>query len=304
MPLGDKVVACMLLLESSGDRSMGLRFCAQRPRHLGNAEERKTDFVAISSSSVDPACFLGGWLEDSYLWDYDLPSYSQRAGDTNGYYVLSKVKASDREGMRKVLKRLPGCAGLDDAKIRDILLEIARRGIPTIRGLSGDDTGSTGDLGLFVASRLLQDRFRIGGGVHSLVPVLGGDGTRKEIVLVVPVDPFRGYLEDLSRSLHENKGDLTLSRPDFVVVGITLDETRTRIHITPVEVKSRLGSVFPASDVDDALLQAKALANLLRRMSTEREPLSAWRLAFQHLLLTIIALACECIASIRILAAS
>ncbi|MBU2582005.1 MAG: ATP-binding protein [Alphaproteobacteria bacterium] len=286
--LGDKVSACMLLLESSGDRSMGLRFAPNVHAISEMLEERKTDFVAISSSSVDPACFLGGWLEDSYLWDYDLPSYSQRAGDTNGYYVLSKVKASDREGMRKVLKRLPGCADLDDAKIRDILLEIARRGIPTIRGLSGDDTGSTGDLGLFVASRLLQDRFRIGGGVNSLLPVLGGEGTRKEIVLVVPVDPFRGYLEDLSRSLHENKVDLTLSRPDLVVVGITLDQARVRIHITPVEVKSRLSSVFPNGDVEDALSQAKALANLLRRMSAEKGPLSAWRLAYQHLLLTII----------------
>jgi DNA phosphorothioation-dependent restriction protein DptH len=154
--LADKVAACLLLIESSGERKVGLRFAPNVHAISEMLEEKKTDFVAISSSSVDPACFLGGWLADSYLWDYDLPSYSQRAGDTNGYYVLSKVRQSDRDGMRKVLARLPGCKELDDSKIGDILLEIARRGIPTIRGLSGDDTGSTGDLGLFVASRLLQ----------------------------------------------------------------------------------------------------------------------------------------------------
>ena len=286
--LADKLAGCILLLESSGDRNVGLRFAPNVHAISEMLEEKKTDFVAISSSSVDPACFLGGWLEESYLWDYDLPSYSQRAGDTNGYYVLSKVKQSDRDGMRKVLQRLPGCEDLDDAKIRDILLEIARRGIPTIRGLSGDDTGSTGDLGLFVASRLLQDRFRIGGGVNSLLPVLGGEGDRKEIALVIPVDPFRRYLEDLARALHETKGDLTLSRPDLVVVGIVLDEARTTIRITPVEVKARLGSVFPNSEVEDALSQARALAALLRRLSAEKEPLTAWRLAYQHLLLTMI----------------
>ena len=53
--------------------------------------ERRTDFVAVSSAAIDPACFLGGWLEGAYLWDFDLPSYSHRAGDTNGYYLLSQV---------------------------------------------------------------------------------------------------------------------------------------------------------------------------------------------------------------------
>ena len=42
----------------------------------------------------------------------------------------------------------PGCSALDDSQIEQILLEVARRGIPTVRGLSGDDSGATGDLGL------------------------------------------------------------------------------------------------------------------------------------------------------------
>jgi hypothetical protein len=191
-PLADKVAACIGILENMGESPAGLRF-APNVHAIGHMlDERSADFVAVSSSAVDPACFLGGWLPQSYLWDYDLPSYSHRAGDTNGYYLLSRVKASDREGLKKVLSRLPGCESLDDACVEDVLLEVARRGIPTIRGLAGDDTGATGDLGLFVAARLLQDRFRLGPNATSLMPVIGGSGDQPMISLVIPVDPFRG----------------------------------------------------------------------------------------------------------------
>ena len=287
-PLADKVAACIAALENTGEQPAGLRF-APNVHAIGDMlEEKKTDFVAVSSSAVDPACFLGGWLPQSYLWDYDLPSYSHRAGDTNGYYLLSRVKASDRDGLRKVLSRLPGCEALDDAQVEDILLEVARRGIPTIRGLAGDDTGATGDLGLFVAARLLQDRFRLGVGANSLMPVIGGSCDRPTISLVIPIDPFRGYLDDLSRALNRDRPDATLARPDLLVVGITLGSGKTCIHLTPIEVKCRLGYLFPAADVKDALGQARSLADLLCALAADEDSLSAWRLAYQHLLLSII----------------
>ena len=53
-------------------------------------------------------------------------------------------------------------------------------------------------------------------------------------------------------------------------------------------MKTRLSSAFPRSEVLDALGQAKAFAKLLSQLATEREPLSAWRFAFQHLLLSLI----------------
>ncbi|TBC13024.1 ATP-binding protein [Rhizobium ruizarguesonis] len=287
-PLADKVAACIGALENTGQQPAGLRF-APNVHAIGDMlEEKKTDFVAISSSAVDPACFLGGWLPQSYLWDYDLPSYSHRAGDTNGYYLLSRVKASDRDGLRKVLSRLPGCETLDDTRVEDILLEVARRGIPTIRGLAGDDTGATGDLGLFVAARLLQDRFRLGSSANSLMPVIGGSSDQPTISLVIPVDPFRGYLDDLSRALNKDRPDASLARPDLLVVGINLGSGKTRIHLTPIEVKCRLGSVFPAADVKDALGQARSLADLLCALAEDDNALSAWRLAYQHLLLSMI----------------
>lgn len=287
-PLADKVAACLAALENSGDRAIGLRFAPNVHAIEEMLQERAADFVAVSSSAVDPACFLGGWLKEAYLWDYDLPSYSQRAGDTNGYYVLSKVKSSDRDGMKRVLSRLPGCEHLQDAQVEDILLEVARRGIPTIRGLSGDDTGATGDLGLFVAARLLQDRFRLKESANSVLPVIGIANDQPMIALVIPVDPFRGYLDDLSRVFNRDLADPSLARPDLIVVAVSLGETNVRLRITPVEVKSRMGTIFSKAHAVEALSQAKSLGDLLHRLSQEQNPLSAWRLAYQHLLLSII----------------
>lgn len=286
--LADKLAAGIAALENARDGTEGLRFAPNVYAISDMLERKAADFVAISSSAVDPACFLGGWLEETYLWDYDLPSYSQRAGDTNGYYVLSKVKPSDRDGMKKVLARLPGCAAMGEEPVGNILLEVARRGIPTIRGLSGDDTGATGDLGLFVASRLLQDRFRLGEPVESLLPVIGPADKPPMIALVVPVDPFRNYLDDLSRVLNRDIVDASLSRPDLLVIAVALGGSAVKVRITPVEVKSRLESSLSKSDALDALGQAKAIGDLFTRLAEWRDPLSVWNLATKHLLLSII----------------
>lgn len=285
--LADKVAALASGLENTAPAPIGLRFAPDVHAIADMLEEKKTDFVAISSSAVDPACFLGSWLPNSYLWDYELPSYSNRAGDTNGYYLLSRIKSPDRDSLKKVLSRLPGGATLDDTKVEAILLEVARRGIPTIRGLAGDDTGATGDLGLFVAARLLQDRFRTTANADSILPVLAGTAEEPRIALVIPVDPFRGFLDDLSRALHRERPDATLSRPDLLVVGICMAGRRVSIHLTPVEVKCRLGEVFPPGDIEDALSQAKALSSLLGALASEAG-LSVWKLAYQHLLMSII----------------
>ena len=160
-------------------------------------QDKSADFAAVSSSAIDPACFLGGWLNCAYLWDYDLPSYSHRAGDINGYYLLSHVKEIDLETLRGVLSRLPGCNDFDDKAVKEVILEVAKRGIPTVRGLSGGDSVASGDLGLFVAGRILQDQFRVTPSFKSLLPVLEvGEGSTT-ITIVIPVDPFRRYIEDL-----------------------------------------------------------------------------------------------------------
>ena len=286
--LADKVAACVGTMESLGDRRTGMRFAPNVNAVRDMLETRRTDFVAVSSSAIDPACFLGGWLEDAYLWDYDMPSYSHRAGDTNGYYLLSRVKQADREALSKALGRLPGCSAIQPDQVQDVLLEIARRGIPTIRGLAGDNAGATGDLGLFVAVRLLQDRFRLSNIGESLVPVICGAGEDITVCIIVPVDPFRGYFCDLAKSLGRDRNDASLSRPDLLVVGVNLGAEGVRIHLTPIEVKCRPGSVFPPSEVNDALEQARTFSRLLASMLPHAGQPVAWALGFQHLLLSII----------------
>ena len=286
--LADKVAACIGKMESLSDRRVGMRFAPNANAIREMLETRNADFVAVSSSAIDPACFLGGWLEGAYLWDYDMPSYSHRAGDTNGYYLLSKVKDADREALGKALGRLPGCAAIAADKVHDVLLEIARRGIPTIRGLAGDNNGATGDLGLFVAVRLLQDRFRLANIGDSLVPVITSDGEDTNVCIIVPVDPFRGYFADIARSLGKDKKNVSLSRPDFLVIGIRLSGERVDVHLTPIEVKCRPGSTFPPNEIDDALEQARTFSRLLSRLLPYEGQPTAWAICFQHLLLSII----------------
>ncbi|MBP1146747.1 hypothetical protein JOE33_003670 [Pseudomonas sp. PvP027] len=284
----DKVSACMIMVERMRDGKVGLQFSPSVHAVSDMLKENSAGYVAVSSSAIDPACFLGGWIKGTYLWDYDLPSYSHRAGDTSGYYLLSQVKQADRDALRQVLKPLPGCENLDDDKVEQILLEVARRGIPTVRGLSGDDTGATGDLGLFLAVRLLQDQFRIEGNQNSLLPVLSGSSDESTIAIIVPVDPFRGYLADLARSLGKERKDTSMSRPDLLVVGVRIHRDKVHLHLTPIEVKCRQGSVFGANDSVDALSQARALSTLLQAIEERASTSLAWSLAYQHLLLSMI----------------
>lgn len=284
----DKVSACMLMMERLRDGKVGLQFSPNVHAVSSMLLEKNAGFVAVSSSAIDPACFLGGWIKGTYLWDYDLPSYSHRAGDTSGYYLLSQVKQADRDALRRVLKHLPGCEDLDDEQVEQILLEVASRGIPTVRGLSGDDTGATGDLGLFLAVRLLQDQFRVTGNKESLLPVLAGSQEDSTIAIIIPVDPFRGYLSDLARSLGKERKDTSLSRPDLLVVGVRACNGHIHLHLTPIEVKCRQGVIFGASESSEALSQAKALSSLLRAIEERASSSLAWQLAFQHLLLSMI----------------
>jgi len=284
--LADKLGACVTALENLGEHRIGVSFAPNVYSIRDMLERRRADFVAVSSSAIDPACFLGDWLNGAYLWDYDLPSYSHRAGDTNGYYLLSSIKEADRESLARALARLPRCAELPIERVQDVLLEVARRGIPTIRGLAGDDAGATGDLGLLLAVRLLQDRFRPSGSVESLMPVLSGIESDARIAIVVPVDPFRGYLSDLHRGLKNERRDASQARPDLLVVTARIEGEGVAVHLTPVEVKCRPGSAF--RDVADALSQAKSLSDLLASMLPSPEQPRAWTLAFQHLLLSMI----------------
>lgn len=283
--LSDRVVATILRLENLSERC-AYTFAPSVPTI--QAALNRANFAAVSSAAIDPACFLGGWLKDAYLWDYDLPSYSSRAGDSNGYYLLSKIKEVDREGLGDVLRRLPDCKALGNEAIDDLILEVARRGIPTVRGLASGTSGASGDLGLFVAARVLQDEFRArGGSTPSLLPVWQEDTGQADIALVVPVDPFRGYIEDLGKSLAMPNS----LRPDLIVVWIRASGERVLCKLTPVEVKFRgANDPMPLGARKEALAQARALSALLSAMKIRAadSEVPVWKVALQHFLLSML----------------
>lgn len=285
----DKTAATLVRLENIGGTRYGYTFAPSV--HAIRAALDKADYAAVSSSAVDPACFLGGWLLDTYLWDYELPSYSHRAGDNNGYYLLSKVKDLDKEALGTVLSKLPGCASLDPMALEQVILEVARRGIPTVRGLSRGDSGASGDLGLFLAARLIQDDFRLSASPGSLLPVIAQDAPDDvQLGLLVPVDPFKGYIEDLGKALSRN----SYQRPDLLVAGITISDSKIACRITPIEVKYRGGQdIMAAAERRVALLQARSFSGFLsalRLQGNDPDHLT-WRLAFQHLLSSMLGFA-------------
>ena len=284
--LADNTAKAIATLEGMSESPMGYVFAPSI-----NAVKRsldKAEFAAISSSAVDPACFLGNWLEGTYLWDYELPSYSGRSGDSNGYYLLSRIKPLDLETMKIVLHRLPGCQDLTQGELSAIVQEVARRGIPTVRGLSAGNSGATGDLGLFVATRLLQDSFRSFGGQDGLLTPWEEQDGEHRISLIIPVDPFQRYIDDLAKAIKKP----TLHRPDLIVVGLVITDSSVRCKLTPVEVKNRSGNAaMPHKERLGALDQAKSLSSLLkalRQMYSDDQEMLIWQLAYQNLLLSMI----------------
>lgn len=284
--LADNTAKAIATLEGMSDSPMSYVFAPSI--HAVKKSLDKAEFAAVSSSAVDPACFLGNWLEGTYLWDYELPSYSGRSGDSNGYYLLSRIKPLDLETMKIVLQRLPGCNSLAHEELSAIVQEVARRGIPTVRGLSAGNSGATGDLGLFVATRLLQDSFRSSGGQTGLLTPWEEHEGEHRISLIIPVDPFQRYLDDLSKAIKKP----TLHRPDLVVVGLAITDSSVRCKLTPVEVKNRSGNAaMPHKDRLGALDQAKSLSALLqalRQTYSDDQEMLIWRLAYQNLLSSMI----------------
>jgi DNA phosphorothioation-dependent restriction protein DptH len=284
--LADTLASAISSLENISDERLGYVF-APSVHAIKSALDR-AEFAAVSSSSVDPACFLGSWLEGTYLWDYELPAYSGRAGDSNGYYLLSRIKELDLETLKLVIRRFPGCEDLREGVLTGIVEEVARRGIPTVRGLAAGDSGATGDLGLLIATRLLQDSFRNTESGSGLITPWGKDGEAEEIGLVIPVDPFKGYLNDLAKALTRP----TLHRPDLLVALIRISDTTIQVKLTPIEVKNRSAvAAMSSQDREAALAQAKSLGSLfedMRNASTEDQEMVLWRIAHQNLLTSML----------------
>ena len=64
-------------------------------------ESKSSAYLALSSSIVDPACCFNT-IEDSYIWEYELPNYSADQGLSNGFYLM----VNENETLIKSIKKL------------------------------------------------------------------------------------------------------------------------------------------------------------------------------------------------------
>ncbi|MFC0593745.1 ATP-binding protein [Ottowia pentelensis] len=284
-----KVGNAVASIEAATAETLGFRFVPDVGAIKSALDDDGADFVAVSSSAVDPSCFVGEWLTGAYLWDYSLPSYSQRSGDVAGSYLISSIKDADREVLAKVVSQLMSDDTWEPARLEGLLHEVARRGIPTVRELSGDDTKASGALGMFIAARILQDNFRLGGGPGGLIPVTeGGSADEASIALLVPVDPFRTHLDDLSRDVRKGK-DLSGRRPDLLLATFTFNATGTAIRLIPIEVKFRSSGQMSREDCKAALEQASTFAAIFDAIAERARSSLMWELALNQLVLSMMA---------------
>lgn len=283
----DRLADAIAQIENAPAGRLGFRFSPDVGSIKRALDVEQAGFVAVSSTAVDPGCFVGEWLKGAYLWDYSLPSYSQRAGDTSGNYLISTIKEVDREALAGVVAQLPGGDRLTSDQMDALLHEVARRGIPTVREISGDDSRAAGALGMFIAARVLQDTFRDNGGPGGLLPVVRDHDGIPVVTIVVPVDPFRAHLDELSRAVKAEKGGPS-RRPDLLLATFRADSQKPAVRLVPLEVKLRSGQPLSRDESIAALSQAKALSLTLQAIATRGKESLIWRLALAHLMLTMI----------------
>lgn len=229
----------------------------------------QTIFLSVTSSQIDPACIVRGTVgQGGYLWDYELPGILGGGESNLGYYLVAHPTPAMYEAVERaaalVVNPVPGVAGLLD--------EISRHGIPILKRLASGGSQSRGELGLLLATRLVQDAFRAGT-VAPRLPVWQVNC----IHLILPVDPYEELFDSLRGSLLPPSA--AAQRPDLVVVAIRLPTPGSgqpvAIKMTPVEVKYRT-IAMSNTDMADALKQAANLGQLLTAVWVDAAPTALW----------------------------
>lgn len=242
---------------------------------LGSAL-KQANYCAVSSSTVDAACFLRA-SDTSYLWDYELPPYSRRAGGNGGFYLLAGESKMMRQSVRTALRSLKPNEEVDGDGIRSLLREISRRGMPTLKRLTMGGTESLGELGLLVALRLLQTEFQesaVAGGIAAVASTPG------VFNILIPADPFRHHFDDLRGAMQ----GASLERPDLIVASIRADNgVPTQLRLTCIEVKAREG-LMNASELAHALDQARKFSEFLKDLSGRAADSPLWGLSWREVL--------------------
>ena len=241
-----------------------------------NSANKKATYCAVSSSSLDPACFFGQ-TGSYFLWDYELPSFSKRAGENSGYYLLATPSESMRKAIENGVKML-GTENINQEMVDNLLREISTRGMPTLKRLTAGGSTALGELGTLITLRILQGDFTTGTKTLSIAPVK--DSEARSISLIVPVDPFTSQIDSLRKSL----GKYGRERPDLLILKIKFsdDNVALSLKITPLEVKTRSGKLS-LEKRKEALNQATSFSDFLSGLKDESDKWKIWAIAQRHL---------------------
>ncbi|MBL9149844.1 MAG: hypothetical protein JNM94_14225 [Phycisphaerae bacterium] len=233
-------------------------------------------YCAVSSTNVDPACFFTV-SDKSYLWDYDLPSYSRRAGENSGFYLIANESPTIRHAAQSAIKDLQRDAVTNDATISRLLREISRRGVPTLKRLTGGGTASLGEIGVLTCLRTLQCEF-----AETSWPCVFPVRTEGSplVNLVIPVDPFHAFFDELRQGLQLQD----FERPDLISISLRFEgDQLAAMKVTPIEVKARADAMGD-SQLRDAIEQARIFARFLEQLAKRASEHAIWGIAHRHLI--------------------
>jgi len=232
-------------------------------------------FLSVTSSQVDHACIVRGSIsQGGFLWNYELPGVLGGGESNLGYYLV----ASPTKAMSNAIEKAASLVLDPPPNAHGLLDEISKHGIPILKRLAGEGSQSKGELGLLLATRLIQDVFRPRA-FRARLPVWHGDC----IHLVLPVDPYQDLFSQLRRSLRPNI--VSDQRPDLIIVAMKMGRNAqpVSIKITPVEVKYRANGM-PSDDMREALTQAENLGKILSAVFVDPSPTELWKTCSSALL--------------------
>ena len=240
-------------------------------------------YTAVSSSNIDFQSFSELGEGKSFLWDYELPSYSRLAGGADGYYLLATHSEGMDAAVRTALKEFGSTEGdFSEVDIKRLLNEVSKRGMPTLKRLTGGGTLTMGELGMLTAVRLLQPDFNTLGATSTSVFPIKGD--KENLCLLLPVDPFQAHIDSLRKSFHKKTGE----RPDLLSMSLQYEgQDLKEIRITAIEVKARRGELG-SKGRSAAISQASHFSNFLAELKSKGTQTEIWGLAWRALLTSFV----------------